>query len=201
MFDKWMGKLDDFDFDRVKEVVNLVWNNREKLMDLLENLPELLRDTGESIESAGESAVKASNFLAGDDGANAGEMSKLASKALDSCTKEVAAAARIMASLGDELDAIRIPSIKPKYIDVLGSKVVGGLDFGEEGIMDNAAERLKNGAERLTDISSDLQKVSVNIRELGSALTEAGKDLNNVGVQLKQSGGKLRSLTNNFSQK
>lgn len=197
MFDKLLGKFDDFDMEKVMAVVNLVWNNREKFIDLLENLPKLLQETGESIESAGASAMKASVFLSGDDkgSPSAGEMSNMAATALDRCYKEINAAAKIMANLGDDLDRVRIPSFKPKYMEVMGHRVMSGLDLGEEGLLDNAAGKLNDGSERLSSIGKDLRLVAQNLREMGSMLTDTGKDLNDVGVQLKQSGSTLRSLS------
>jgi uncharacterized protein YukE len=197
MLDKLLGKFDDFDMEKVMEVVNLVWNNREKFIDLLENLPKLLQETGESIESAGASAMKASVFLSGDEkgSPSAGEMSDLAAKALDRCYKEINAAAKIMANLGGDLDKVRIPSFKPKYMEVMGHRVMSGVDFGEEGLLDNAADKLNDGSTRLSSIGKDLRLVSQNLREMGGVLTDTGKDLNDVGLQLKQSGSTLRSLS------
>ncbi len=197
MFDKILGGFDDFDLDKVREVINLVWNNREKFIDLIDNLPTLLDDTGESIESAGASAMKASVFLSGDKkgSPSAGDLSDIAAKALDRCYTELNQAAKLMDSLGRDLDKVRIPSFKPTYSEVLGHKLMSGIDFGEEGLLDNAADRLKDGSDRLEAIGKDLRLVSGNLRELGGVLTDTGKDLNNVGVQLKKSGGQLRSLS------
>ncbi|MEM7332827.1 MAG: hypothetical protein AAF490_12130 [Chloroflexota bacterium] len=197
MFDKLMNRFDDFDMDKVMEVVNLVWNNREKIMDLIENLPEMLRDTGDNIESAGESAIKASVFLTGDNkgGTSAGKMSELAAGALDRCFEEIQGASKVMAALGKELDDIKIPNVKPKYIEVLGNKVIGGIDFDEDGLFDNPAKRLQDGAGRLNVIGEDLGEVAKSLRELGGMLTDTGKDLNNVGEKLKSSGTTLRSFS------
>lgn len=196
MFNKLLDRFDDFDVEKVMEVVNLVWNNREKFLDLIENLPQLLQDTGENIESAGASAMKAGVFLSGDKkGApSAGQISELAAKALESCQDEIRAAAKIMENLGQELDDIRIPSIRPKYMELMGNKIISGLDIGEEGLLDNAANRFQHGSDRMEKIGKDLRLVATNLRELGGVLTDTGKDLNNVGVRLKQSGGTLRSL-------
>ena len=198
MFDKLLNRFDDFDMEKLMAVVNLVWNNREKLMDLIERLPEMLENTGTNIESAGDSAVKASLFLMGDptnQSASAGMMSVKAAGALDRCFKEIQAAAKVMESLGEELDAIRIPSVKPKYIELMGNRVIGGIDFDEKGLLDRPAARLKVGSERLEDIGKDLKEVAANMRELGGMLTETGKDLNNVGIQLKKSGSNLRAFS------
>ncbi|MCP5097779.1 MAG: hypothetical protein GY943_19705 [Chloroflexi bacterium] len=198
MFDKLFDKFDDFDMEKVMEVVNLVWNNREKFIDLIENLPKLLRETGESIESAGASAMKASSFLAGgdNDAPSAGDISEIAATALERCYRELRSAAKVMDSVGKELDAVRIPSVKPKYMEVMGHKLIGGLDIGEDGLFDNVADRLTDGSDRLDAIGKDLRLVAGNLRDLGGVLTDTGKDLNDVGVQLKQSGGTLRSLSN-----
>ena len=196
MFDKLLNRFDDFDMEKLVEVVNLVWNNREKIMDLIENLPEMLRDTGDNIESAGDSAIRASAFLTGDKkgGASAGKMSELAAGALDRCFDEIQNASKVMAALGKELDDIKIPNVKPKYIEVLGNKVIGGIDFDEDGLFDNPAKRLQDGAGRLNVIGKDLGEVANNLRELGGMLTDTGKDLNNVGEKLKNSGSTLRSF-------
>lgn len=198
MFDKLLNKFDDFDMEKVMEVVNLVWNNREKFMDLIENLPEMLKNTGENIESAGESAVNASVFLMGDkkDGPSAGKMSEMAAGALERCFEEIQQASKVMAVLGKELDDIKIPSVKPKYIELMGKRVLGGIDFDEDGLFDNPAKRLQDGAGRLNDIGKDLGEVAKNMRQLGGMLTDTGKDLNNVGEKLKSSGATLRSFSN-----
>jgi hypothetical protein len=197
MFDKLFDRFEDFDVEKVVEVVNLVWNNRERFLELIDSLPKLLKETGESIESAGESAMKASVFLSGGKAGalSAGDLSEIAATALERCYKELKAAAKVMDSIGGELDDIRIPRLKPKYMELMGHKLIGGLDIGEEGLFDNAAGRLKHGSDRLDAIGTDLRLVASNLRDLGGVLTDTGKDLNDVGVQLKQSGGTLRSLS------
>ncbi len=98
-----------------------------------------------------------------------------------------------MNTLGREIDKIRIPTVQPKFIDVVG-KVVGRLEFGESQLVDDAANRLQQGSARLGQIGNDLQTVASQLRELGKALDQAGKDLNGVGKQLEQGGRTLRSL-------
>ena len=195
MFKKIFDNFDDLDMDKLLEVVNLVWNNRDKIMDLVERLPELLDETGNTIESAGESAMNAAVFLTGgkDDTPSAGEVSEMAAKALDGCYRELRSVSRMLDRFGKELDDIRIPSLEPKYVEVMGIDVIGGLDFGESELFDNAADRLKGGSDRLDDISNDLRNVAKHLRNLGGALTDTGNDLNNVGVKLTQSGQTLRS--------
>ena len=196
MFDKVFDRFGDFDFEKAIKVVDLVWDNRDKIMDLIERLPEMLSETGESMEAAGASAVKASNFLTGsDDSPGARELSNLAAEALDRCYSELRSVARVMDKLGNEIDDIRIPSIKPEYTEIANIRVIKGIDFGESQLVDNAAERLKGGSDRLDEIGKDLRNVAVQLRKLGRGLTDTGDDLNKVGVKLAQSGTTLRSYS------
>lgn len=198
MFGKLFDVMDDFDTKKVMEVVNLVWDNREQIMDLIERLPELLRETGDSIESAGASAMNASAFLTGshdDDALSAKAMSDLAASALDRCYTQLQGVSRVMDKVGVELDELRIPTLEPSYTEVLGMNVVSGVEMGESPLLDNVADRLKGGSDSLEEIGKDLKNVANQLRKLGGALNEAGGDLNNVGVKLQQSGNTLRSMT------
>lgn len=198
MFNKIFDRIDDFDMEKLVEVVNLVWNNRQKIIDLIERLPEMLRETGDNIESAGDSAVRASHFLVGDgraDGVSASKMSEMAASALERCYTELEAVARGMEQFGEDLDAIKIPRIRPKYVEVVGQRLISGVDIDEDGLLDNPAKRLKDGSSRLTDIGQDLSEVAKSMRQLGGMLTDTGKDLNNVGEKLRSSGSTLRSFS------
>ncbi len=198
MFNRMFDMLDDFDTKKVMEVVNLVWNNRERFIDLIENLPDLLRNTGDSIESAGQSAVKASLFLTGGDNdgmASARQISDLAANALERCNRELRSVAKTMDGLGQEIDDVQLPTMQPTYTEIMGINVISGVEMDEYPMPDNAATRLKEGSDRIQEIGKDLEKVAQYLRQLGGALTETGGDLNNVGVQLKQSGNMLRSMT------
>ena len=198
MFGKLFDVVDDFDTKKVMEVVNLVWDNRERIMDLIENLPTLLRETGDSIESAGSSAMNASAFLTGnrdDDSISAKAMSALAASALERCYTQLQGVSNVMDKVGVELDELRIPTLEPTYTEVLGMNVVSGVEMGELQLLDDVAGRLKGGSDSLEEIGKDLKNVADQLRKLGGALNEAGGDLNNVGLKLQQSGNTLRSMT------
>ena len=198
MFGKLFDVVDDFDTKKVMEVVNLVWDNRERIMDLIENLPTLLRETGDSIESAGSSAMNASAFLTGnrdDDSISAKAMSDLAASALERCYTQLQGVSNVMDKVGVELDELRIPTLEPTYTEVLGMNVVSGVEMGELQLLDDVAGRLKGGSDSLEEIGKDLKNVADQLRKLGGALNEAGGDLNNVGLKLQQSGNTLRSMT------
>ena len=66
MLGKILDNFDDFDVEKVMNVVNMVWENRERFMEIVEKLPQMLQDTGDSIDAAGESALAASSLLLGD---------------------------------------------------------------------------------------------------------------------------------------
>ena len=197
MFGKMFNAFDDFDTKKVMEVVNLVWDNRERIMDLIERWPELLRETGDSIESAGLSAMNASAILTGanEDSVSASYMSEVAANALERCHTEIQGVARVIDTLGTELDELRVPTLEPIYTKVLGMNVVSGVEMGKLQLLDNAADRLKGGSDRLEEIGKELERVAVQLRKLGGAINEAGHDLNNVGSKLQQSGKTLRSIT------
>ena len=189
--------LDRIDIEKLIEVVDLVWDNRAKIRNLVENLPQMLRETGDNIETAGASAVKASQFLVGGDGDTPGasKLSELAAAALDRSYEELNNVAQVMEKIGDEIDDVRIPSIKPKRREVMGISVVSGLDMGENKMVDRAADRIKDSADRLASISNDLKDVAHHLRGLGSVLNETGGDLGKVGSQLQESGVRLRSFS------
>ena len=197
MLGKILDNFDDFDVEKVMKVVNMVWENRERFMELIEKLPDMLNDTGNSIEAAGDSALAASSLLLGDkktDTPSAGKISEMAADALERCQEEIANAAKIMEKFGVEIDDIRIPSFEPEYKEVMGFNVITGVDIGENKMIDNAADRLKNGSDRMEEISKDLKNVAGYLRQLGGTLTNTGEGLDNVGHKLKESGGTLRSL-------
>ena len=196
MLGKIFDQFDDFDIEKLKEVVNLVWNNKEKILDLIERLPTMLKETGDGIESAGESALTASSLLLGDKkNPGAQQIAELAADALERCQAEIGKAAGIMEKFGGEIDDIRIPSFSPQYKEVMGFNVITGLDMGENKLIDNAADRLKDGSGRLEEISKDLKSVASHLRQLGGTLTDTGDGLSKVGAKLMESGGTLRSLT------
>jgi ABC-type transporter Mla subunit MlaD len=203
MFGKMKDLFDDFDAEKVMEVVNLVWNNREKFIDLVEQLPEMLQQTGDTISSAGESAVQASLVLSGgkDEDSGADDLLRQAAVALDKCTRGIAAASTVMGRVGGQLDEVRIPSVKPQFTEVMGFNVISGLDLGEESLLGKAADQLREGSGDLQEIKENLQAVAGNMRQLGTALAKVSGDLNNVGLQLQESGGTLRSVSELGSRK
>jgi ABC-type transporter Mla subunit MlaD len=197
MLKRLFNNLDDIDPKKLVEVVNLVWNNRDRIRDVIERLPGLLRDTGKSIELAGQSAVKASRFLGGKESqeVNAGKLSEQAATALDHCYREMARVAEGIEHVSNEIGTIRIPSFRPRHTEIAGVRVLTGVEMSDNALVENASDRLRSGAGRIAEISRDLETVARNLRQLGGALTETGGDLHTVGTQLQRSGQTLRSFT------
>ncbi|MCB0071522.1 MAG: hypothetical protein KDE20_08700 [Caldilineaceae bacterium] len=212
--DKIMDTVDNVwdNWDDIMATVDVVMRNRQaflnvlawaqrhsaRLVDLADALPVLLHKTGDGIEAAGNSARQAGRFLAGskdDDATSASELMDLAAHALEQCRVELDKAAELLGVLGDEIDDIRIPRLSPRFVEVMGVRVVSGVDVGEANLMDTAAKRLKGGATRLAKVGVDLETVAGKMRNLGGQLTEAGADLQSVGDQLGGSGELLRSLS------
>lgn len=224
MFDKLMDAFDDFDPSRVKdvveavwedkdkigEVVSLVWENREaittviefvqghkdQIMEVVSRLPEMLATTGSGIAAAGASAVQASGLLTGsdDDDMSARRLAEIAADALDTCRAELVKAAGLVGRVGDQVDALKIPSVSPKYTEIMGFNVVTGVDIGEMSLLDDAVGELREGAGTIEGISGSLAEVSKHLRVLGSRLTDAGADLDKVGAQLQESGGLMQQV-------
>ena len=101
----------------------------------------------------------------------------------------------MMDRVGSEIDNIWIPSRKPNYMEVLGQKVVSGLDIGENKLMDEVATKLSAGSNNLGNLGDELQDIARSLRELSGVLRDAGGDLVNVGEKLVKSGHTLREMS------
>jgi hypothetical protein len=214
MFDKIDDILElvqDFDFEKVKETVDAVWDqkdeigqavefvvdNKDKIVEVITQLPKLLDKTGQGIAAAGESAVKASALLTGDESESAvSGLTDLAAGALDRCRKQLAAASKVLEKFGDEIDDFKIPSVSPEYTEVMGFKVITGLDINQVSPADKAAGKMREGATHMTDIATDFEVVAEQLRQIGDRLDKTGRDLNDVGGTLATTGTTLQGLAN-----
>ncbi len=200
------------DMGRVADAVGSLWEHRDDLLDvvdwlrdhrddvtnLISKLPDLVASAGDGIVKAGESAMSAAKFLVGGDGDDefsAVDLAHVAADALDRCRQELADAHELIRRLGDEVDDITVPSVKPRYVKVAGLSVIAGLDIGQSNLADDAADKIRGGADRLVGISDGLETVSEQLRRLGGAVTDAGSQLHAVGGFLESSGGQLSGLT------
>ncbi len=206
-----LGKLvSGMDLEKTKDVVDLVWDNRDRLGDLLNvlgdnkdtllkllgALPALLESVGGGVENAGQGALRAANVLVGED-AKGGATALLGqgASALDACREQLADAATLLGKVAAELTDIGIPDIDTKYTEVVGLKVISGIDINVKPVFAGPAERITAGSTALTGVSSQLEALAGNMRELSQVMSGAGRELAGVGTQLTESGAKLRSLT------
>ena len=184
--------------DTLKQVMAFIGDQRERVLDMLDNLPQLLAQTGHWMEYAGNSAKKAGTFLAGADGdpdsVSAQDIAEVVAKVLGHCQNEVRLAATTIDKVNEQVGDVRIPSITPKYTEVMGFQLISGLQLKESELIENASERLKNGAKRLESLSAQFDTFAEQIRKLGKSLTDTGVDIHKVGDQLSKSGGNLSAL-------
>ena len=213
MFDKIDDLIDligELDVGKVKDVVGDLWEDREKIIDsanfvwdhkdeianLVSKLPDLLETTGKTMDAAGTSAVKAAALLTGDgDGTSVGQLAAVAAGALGSAQEQVNNAAGLLARIGDDVDKLTIPTVEPKYTEVMGFNLVSGIEFGELSIIDEAADKLRDGSGTMSDLGADLANVAEQIRALGEKVTDAGKDLDQVGSKLSDGGQTLAGIS------
>ena len=217
-----VGKLDDLDLGKVKdvvetiwddrdkigEVVDLVWSNRDRLvpvldwvkehgddlLDLMEKVPEILGRAGQALTEAGHSATTAAGWLVGQADDGVVELVEVAAKALDSCWDELDDVAKLLRSIGDRVDDVEIPTVAPRYTEVMGFDVVTGIDFGSDPFLDGVADRLKDGADRVGGVAAGLTTVASQLRDVAARVVDAGNDLDQVGKQLDSSGSALMAM-------
>jgi hypothetical protein len=124
------------DREKITESTRLVWDNRDEILgvidfvkehqgqiiEFLRRLPEILGSTGKGLVSAGKAAVKASGLLTGsdDDDMSAQRLSAVAADALDSCREQLGTVASLIGSIGKQVDKFNIPTVEPKYTEVMG---------------------------------------------------------------------------------
>ena len=210
------GDLNAFagvDPDRVKDVVAAVWDHKDEvasavgfvrdhgddLVRLAAKLPELLGSVSEFLTEAAGDARSAAGFLtgAGAKGADGGvkALAALAGEALDACRRELASARDLLAGLGDDLAGVPIPSVKPTYSEVLGHRLVTGLDLGEGRLLQPASGRLHDGAERFDGVGEQLATVADLLRRIGGLVDDAGRGLASTADRLERGGRALGGLT------
>ncbi len=180
--------------DRLDAVANFIQEHRDDLANLIDRLPEILAGAGEGIHAAGEGALFAGRLLTGEDGAGANvfELAAKAALALERTRVELEHIAHMLQNLGHQIESIYIPSVEPKYIEVLGMRVVAGLDIHESSLADDVAERFTQAADRLSAISDQFEDTAIRLRELGQSLVNTGAKMRVIGAQLQRGGETLR---------
>lgn len=198
------------DADRVKDVVSAVWDHKDEvagavrfvrehgdeLVALAAKLPELLAKAAEGLAGAGADARAAAEFLTGEGGKGGVKaLAELAGDALDACRTELAAARGLLDDLGRELDGVPIPSVRPTYSEVLGHKLITGLELADGKLLEEAGKRVKEGAARFDGVGEQLAAVAHQLREIGALVERAGHGLAGTAAKLESGGRSLATLT------
>lgn len=159
------GSMPDIDIAKLREVVDLVWNNRNELIELITRLPDLLGDAGESMHLAGQGAQQASSLLSGE----VHTLTIDAADTLDALTGPLTQVADVLNELGAILD--RVP------------------------LLGNITSPVTRGMRALGEVSAGIDNVSVQIRGLGDKLGDVGTGLDAMGGSLKGGGAALATLS------
>jgi ABC-type transporter Mla subunit MlaD len=157
--------LGDLDVDRVRDVVDLVWDNKDELLALVSTLPGLLGDVGEHMQSAGDGAARAGAFLKDD-------VQELTTKAADTLIDSQArleAIGKALDGLGDLLD--KVP------------------------LLGDAGDVLSDGLNALSGVVDDVDEVARQVRALGDRLGDVGGDLDGMGSSLQGGGAALAGFS------
>ena len=202
--------LAGLDADRVKDVVAAVWDHKDEvagavrfvrehgddLVALAARLPALLAEAAEGLAGAGADARSAAAFLTGDGGKGGVKaLAELAGDALQKCREELTAARGLLDDLGGELDRVPIPSVRPTYSDVLGHKLITGLDLTDGRLLEQAGKQVREGAARFDGVGEQLAKVADQLREIGALVERAGHGLAGTAAKLESGGKSLATLT------
>ncbi|MEM7129567.1 MAG: hypothetical protein AAF702_24755 [Chloroflexota bacterium] len=217
MLNTVLDVLEDFDFDRAAETVDMVWDDREKILgsvnlvwdnrndiidvvqyvmahrgmiaSLLDKLPGLLAKAGDTIEAAGDSAVRASVFLTGQDGEEGLSVRDLT---------ELAAKAldRCQGELADVA----------QFIDNLGDQIdevtIPTIEPTYTEVMGfDVISGIEWGESTLVEnASQQLQKGSRRLAEMGKEFQEVAEHMRALGGTVTKAGGDLNHVGNQLSQ-
>jgi len=178
------------------KAIKWLWDHGDQLAPLLDTLPQILHAAGAGMEMAGQGAINAGHLLEGGGGVpvNARQAVEAAADAVDSCCQQVLLVKGFVKSAGDEIDKVKVPTVEPTFVTVLGTQVVSGLTFGNASLFGLVADALQDGSSKLNLAAQQLQTQATQLHNLSDALNDAGADLGTLGTRLKQSGQTLQQV-------
>lgn len=181
--------------DTIGDAVEFVQDIDEHVVELLKKLPELLDSLGSGLADAGEQAQRAAVTLMGDDG-KSGARATLDHGAglLAVITEQLGKAAAMLADVAEDVGKVGIPSIEPKFTEVLGLKVISGVDIESNSILAGPAGKLKDGAKTVGDVTGNLGELADDLGKIADVLGKVGEALGNLGGRLGDSGGQIKGL-------
>lgn len=161
-----LPSIGGLDLDRVKDVVSVVWDNKDDITHVLSTLPDLFDNTAKALSGAAEGISATSSALIGEGGqGGVAAIAATASKALEMVLSEINGATDMLKGLGEDLSGVPL-------MDAAGAKVQAG------------AERFTAMSEAIEMISKQLGELSGSVEKAGSSLTHAAENLAKGGQAL-----------------
>lgn len=205
-----LGKVgDSLGVDKVGDSVQWVFDNKDALGDAIEfvrdiddkvlalvkSLPATLAGLGEGLANAGEQAHQAAAALLGSDGeSGAFAVVDHGANLLGGVTEQLNGAVSLLSGVADDVGKVGIPSIEPRFSEVLGFKVISGVEMDTTPVLSGPAEKLKAGVDSVGSVSENLSGLAEDLAKLAGALTSIGRALDGLGNGLEGSGSTISSL-------
>lgn len=187
----WVGE----NKDTLGDVIDFVRDLPENVGELLGKLPQLLDGLGSGLADAGEQAQKAALTLVGADGKGGARASlSHGSDTVGQITEQLAKAGAMLAAVAEDIGEIGIPSLEPKHSEIMGFKVISGVDITTNPILAGPAGKLKEGADTISGVSANLTSLAGDLGNLSDILGKVGAALDGLGGRLGDSGGQIRGL-------
>jgi uncharacterized phage infection (PIP) family protein YhgE len=180
----------------IVSLILLIWDRRELLKKLLEQLPVLLNAAGAGMETAGVGALGAARVLKGSNSPPADPQTALseAASALDTIKTKLDDVATYLEKAADEIGKVKIsvPTITEGY--VTGVKVITGITLTDTKFFAAVETQLDTASDRMETASTQVGTLAERIRTLADSLDDTGDQLNTLGSALKTGGQALKGL-------
>jgi len=148
------------------KLIAFLWNNRQVLLALLENLPSVLQTVGVSMEAAGDGAIQASHFIRGGGGVPVDVRGALNT------------GSNIIEEIRSQVDGVKTQIDDLAKLPFFFAVNAPMTDFAD--CVDDVSTEIQNVADSLSDVSSALNSTGLNLRTLGQQLAAAGAQLQEV---------------------
>ena len=181
--------------DALGKAIDFIRDLDDRIPELIRVLPGLLASLGGGLTEAGEQAQRAAVTLLGDDGeGGARAVLGRGSEALSGMTEQLGGAATMLSGVADDVAKVGIPSFEAKYSEVVGFRVISGVEIETSPILKGPAEKLKSGADTVTDVTRNLGSLADDLTQLAVVMGTIGQALDGLGERLGSSGQQIRGL-------
>lgn len=181
--------------DGLGKAIDFIRDLDDKIPELIKTLPGLLASLGGGLAEAGEQAQRAAVTLLGADGeGGAKALLSRGSGALTSMTDQLSGAASAIAEVADDVGKVGIPSFEAKYTEVVGFRVISGVEMDTNPILKGPADKLKAGADTVTDVTGNITELAADLAQLAGVMAAIGGALDGLGERLGSSGNQIRGL-------